>query len=227
MKRMKLIGLMLLAVFALGAFAAATASAEEGFLPTPKTATALGGTSILETASKANITCTSLDDSTITMENDKHGKATLQWLGCKAEGLFGANSLGDKAEVILAEVLFLVCLDPTNAAGTLIDNFGVIGEVVGKLHLEVPAVGALTIVTGAALGAILTTGPAKLWIMEFNRVGTGSPGAQVVTDCKQGTTTILHNLLSELNENKKPEAASENVASGLLQFPSEVELMDS
>jgi hypothetical protein len=227
MKRIKLFDLSLPTVFALAALVAATASAEEGFLPTPKTATALGGTSILETTGKANITCTSLDDSTITMENDKRGKATLQWLGCKAEGLFGLNSLGDKAESLLAEVLFLVCLDPTNASGTLIDNFGIIAEVVGKLHIEVPAVGVLTILTGTVLGAILTTGPAKLWIMEFNRVGTGSPGAQVVTDCKQGTTTILHSLKVETNENGKPEAASENVASGLLQFPETVELMDS
>jgi hypothetical protein len=223
MKRMKLFSLMLLAVFALGAFAAATASAEEGFLPTPKTATLLGGKSILETTSKTSITCTSLDDSTITWENDKHGKATLQWLGCKAEGIFGFNSLGDKAEDILAEVLFLVCLDPTNAAGTLIDNFGIIAEVVGKLHLEVPAVGELLIVTGGALGAILTTGKAKLWVIEFN----GAAGAQTVTDCKQGTTTILHSLKVETNENGKPDAASELVVGGLLQFASEVELMDS
>jgi hypothetical protein len=223
MKRMKLIGLSLLAIFALGAFAAATASAEEGFLPTPSTGTALGGKSVLESTGKANITCASLDDSTITFENDKHGKATLHWLGCKGEGLFGVNSLGDKAEEILAEVLFLVCLDPTNAAGTLIDNFGIIGEVVGKLHLEVPAVGQLQIVTGAALGAILTTGKAKLWVIEFN----GSAGAQTVTDCKQGTTTILHSLKTENNESGKTEAASELVVGGLLQFAAEVELMDS
>jgi len=223
MKRMKLIGLMLLAVFALGAVAAATASAEAGFLPTPKTATALGGKSVLETVGKGNITCTSLDDSTITMENDKHGTATLHWLGCKAEGLLPANSLGDKSEEILAQVLFLVCLDPTTAKNELVDTFGIIGEVVGKLHLEVPSVGVLQIVTGAALGAILTTGKGKLWVIEFN----GSVGAQTITDCKQGTVTILHNLLSETNENKKPEAASEAVTSGLLQFASEVELMDS
>ena len=95
MRHLKLMGLSLLAVIALGALAAATASAEEGFLPTPTTGTVLGGISLLETTAGSKIECKELDDSTITFSNDKHGKATLHWLGCKAEGLFAINSLGD------------------------------------------------------------------------------------------------------------------------------------
>jgi hypothetical protein len=222
MKRMKLIGLMLLAVFALGAFAAATASAEEGFLPTQKTGNALGGESTLN-AGGISIVCKKLEESAITFTNDKTGTGTLRWTGCKAAGLFAMKSLGATgAEEVLAPVKFLICLDAKNGT-TLVDNFGIAGEVVGKLHLEVPAVGQLTLITGTVLGAILTAGPAKLYSMEF----LGAKGKQTITSCLQGATTLTHNLMTEENENGKPVASSENVTGGLLQFKEEVKLEDS
>jgi hypothetical protein len=222
MKRMKLIGLSLLAIFALGAFAVASASAEEGFLPLKvKTATALGGESTLSSGGIADIVCKELDDSTITFTNDKTASGTLHWLGCKAGGLFAAKSLGASgSEEILAPTKFLVCLDAKNGT-TLVDNFGVAGTV-EKLHLEVPGLGILAIVNGTALGAILTAGPAKLWSMEF----IGKKGVQTITSCKQGETTITHNLTSAENEGT-PAAASENVVGGLLQFTEEQKLEDS
>jgi len=232
MKRMKLIGLMLMAVFALGAFAASVASAEEGFLPRQATGLALGAESILETAGGQKIVCKTLDTGEIKMSTDKTGEGTLHWLGCKAEGLFAAKSLGATgAEEILALVKFLVCLDPTNVkivekkeVKTLLDAMGIAGEVVGKLHLEVPVAGILTIVTGTALGAILTTGKATLWLMEF---GSTPKGVQTVAECKQGTVAVKQSLMSEENENKKPIAASEEVKGGLLQFKEAVELEDA
>jgi len=184
MKSIKLLGLTLLAVFALGAFAAMSASAEEGFLPlTQKTGNALGGESVLATEKGESIVCEKLDESTITFTNDKHGEGTLHWLNCKLKNLgLAVNSLGDESKVILAKVLFLVCLDPKNAAKTLIDNFGVAAEIDTPVHLEVPAIGTLIEVDGTALGAILTTGPAKLWVMEFK----GEKGKQTVTECLEG-----------------------------------------
>ncbi len=115
MKQMKLIYLALLAVLALGAFAAATASAEEGFLPKQATGNALGGESTLN-AGGISIVCKLLDESTITFTNDKTGEGTLHWLGCKAAGLFAAKSLGATGAEILAKVKFLVCLDAKNGA---------------------------------------------------------------------------------------------------------------
>jgi hypothetical protein len=222
MKSIKLLGLSLLAVFALGASVAASASAEAGFLPKQATANALGGASTLATAAGQPIVCTTLDESIVTFVTDKHATAKFHWLGCKAAGLFAANSLGAKSEEILAEILLLVCLDAKNGA-TLVDNFGIAGEVVGKLHLEVPAAGVLTIVTGTALGAVLTAGPAKLYSIEFK----GSKGVQTITECLEGANKKVHNLTAEENENKKPEAASENVEGGLLQFKEDTKLEDS
>jgi len=226
MKSLKLIGLSLLALFALGVFAAASASAEEGFLPLKvKEGNALGKLSILETSNGSKIECAELDASTITFSNDKHGKATFHWLKCK-EGTFGfpASSLGSKEGEILAKVLLLVCLDPKDAAGKLIDEYGVSGEIEGNLHLEVPSLGVLIEVLGAALGAILTKGKAKLFSVEFTNNGTA--GEQTVKDCLEGANVKLHTLMSSMNH-KPEELASELVEGGLVQFKEEVELMDS
>jgi hypothetical protein len=225
MKRMKLIGLMLLAVFALGAFAAASASAEEGFLPFQALGNILGGESKLATEKGKEseaITCKKLDESHINFSSDKHGTAVVHWLECTtAGGLVGVNSLGAKAKEILIEVLFLVCLDPKTAAGTLVDSFGMEAAIVGTAHLELPSVGTLIELKGAALGAVLTTGPAKLWVVEF----LGKEGKPTVTDCLEGANIKLGNLLLSKNHGAF-EGASESIESVLIQFPNEVTLED-
>jgi hypothetical protein len=223
MKSLKLIGLSLLAVFALGVFAAASASAEEGFLPTSK-ANALGGLSKLETSAGAVIHCAKLDSSPITFSNDKHAKGTFHWLEC-TEGTFGTpvNSLGAKTGEILVPILLLVCLEPKDANGNLIDEFGVSGEIEGKLHLEAPSLGVLIEVLGAALGAVLTKGEAKLFVVEFTN--NGIAGEQTVKDCLEGANVKLHNLLSSTNHGAE-ELASEDVQGGLVQFEKATVLMD-
>jgi len=218
MKPIKLICLLLLAVFALGAFAAATASAEEGFLPLKqKTANLLGGEWRFIDAVGTSFACPTLDASIFTFVNDKHAEGTLRLLGCKAAGLFSANSLGDKAGEILVKMLLLVCLDPKNSSGVLVDNFGVSFEIDTPLHLEVPAAGLLTLVGGLYLGAILTAGPAKLWVLE--------PGG--VTECLEGTSKKTDTLTIEENETKKTEATNISAAGTLLQFEEEVKIEDA
>jgi hypothetical protein len=219
MKSLKLIGLSLLAIFALGAFAA-SAFAEEGFLEggtiTPKTANILGGLSVLSVLkSETTIHCGKLDASTITSVNDKTGKATLRWLECKTGGLFGFNSLGDKAEEVLVPVEFTICLSPNNS-GT--DKFGVAVKIEGDVHLEVPALGTLIEVLGTVLGAVLTTGKAKLFNVELKTNGT--LGDQAVTKCG----TFTHTLASATNHEPEIDTALE-ISGHLIQFPKETELM--
>ncbi len=222
MKSIRLIGLSLLALLALGAFAAATASAEAGFLPKQASGTILGGLSTLRVGEQ-KIECTTLDDSTISFATDEHGTVTLHWLGCTtAAKLVKVNSLGDKAGEILAKVLLLVCLDPTSPSGTLLEPFGFIAEPDEPVHLEEPSVGQLQVVTGRVIGTFLTT-EGKLFIAHLDAPG----GVQAADLCVQGTTKIKGNLASEENENKAPKAASEEVAAALLQFAETVKLMDS
>jgi hypothetical protein len=222
MKSVRLLGLSLLALLALGAFAAATASAEEGFLPKLASANLLGGTSILLGIGGSEIKCTKLDASTITFTTDEHGTATLKWTGCKAANLFAANSLGDAKEVILAKVLFLVCLDPTNLAGKLLEPFGFAAETDEPVHLEEPAVGQLQVVTGRVIGTFLTA-EGKLFVAHLNAPKT-VPEADL---CIKGTETKKHTLTVEENHNGKPEFATEEVLSALIQFAETVKLMDS
>jgi hypothetical protein len=222
MKSLKLIGLSLLAVFALGAFAA-SAFAEEGFLPTPKTATSLGGVSVLTSTGGEVIECAKSDEVTLTSVNDKKSTGTLRFLGCKSAG-FAVNSVGDKSEEILVPIEFLVCLDAKNNEGKLLDEFGMAATITGgtPLKIEQPATGVKVEVKGTALAAILTTGEAKLFSVEF----LGSKGKQTVTECLQGETKIKHNLESSFKGGAfLPD--SQNVVGGLVQFPTAVKLEDS
>jgi hypothetical protein len=218
MKSLQLIGLLLSAVFALGAFAA-SAFAEEGFLEgtgTPKPANILGGKSILSfLKSEEKLECEKLDASTLTFTNHKTAKATLHWLGCKVAGLFAFNSLGAKTEEVLAPVNFTVCLSPNNS-GT--DKFGIAAEVVGDLHLEVPTVAVLIEVLGTVLGAILTIGKARLFSVE---VKTKTLGDQNVTVCG----TFTHTLATAKNHEPEIDAAEEILGS-LVQFEKETELTE-
>jgi hypothetical protein len=223
MKSLKLIGLSLLAVFALGAFAA-SAFAEEGFLPTPKTATLLGGESTLESTGGEKIVCKEADDATVTFKekSDKTATATLHFLGCKSAG-FEIHSEGAKSEEILVSVTFEVCLDPKNSEGKLLDEFGIAGTITGgNLKLLQTVTGLKVEIRGTALSAVLTTGEAKLFSVEF----LGKAGKQTVTECLQGETKIKHTLESSFKGGAfLPD--SQNVIGGLLQFPTAVKLEDS
>jgi hypothetical protein len=221
MKPLKPIGLSLLAVLALGA-SAASASAEEGFLPTPKTAAILGGEAILETTSKAKISCTKSDEVTVTFTNDKTSTATLLFLGCVSGGFQVETETSDSSGIILVPVKFLVCLDPKSATGGLLDEYGIAAEVEGTLKILQPATGVKISVLRTALSAILTLGEGKLFSVEF----LGKEGKQTVTECLQGTTKIKHTLEASFNGGAF-EAASLNVVGGLMQFSTAVKLEDS
>jgi hypothetical protein len=224
MKSVRLLGLSLLAIFALGAFAAATASAEEGFLPKQALGNILGGITVFTTNGKSTIQCEKLDESHIEFTTDEHGTVTLRWLECSTAGkLIGINSLGDKAKEILAKFLFLVCLDPTNSAGKLLANFGIAAETDEPVHLEAPTAGILWIVPGRFIGIVLTVGPAKLWVVDY----ANSNGLPLADLCIKGAETKKHTLTVEENENKKPETLSLEIKAFLIQFPNEVKLEDS
>jgi hypothetical protein len=223
---------MMLALLALGAFAASTASAEEGLLPTPE-ASGKGGGGTLATAG-AEILCTSVTVLEIKFlpKSDLHGTADLHFKGCKAGGnIFPVNSLGDEKEVILAYVLFLICLiTPASLDfGLLILTLGhKLLEETGFVHLEIPSLGALINVKGAIIAKNLSglkgdKNEGKVFKYELK----GSKGKQeVATGCEINGKKLSNTLLSELNENGKPEVASENT-NFEITYPEKVELMDT
>jgi hypothetical protein len=102
MKRLNLIGLALLAVFAFGAFAASSAFALPELLPLQATWTGKNDAAnpTLETLAKEKIVCTAATAEG-TQTSDTLGLFHISFTGCKAAGVFNCNSLGDASGTIL------------------------------------------------------------------------------------------------------------------------------
>jgi len=156
MKRLKILGLALLALFALGAVMAGAAFGEEGAL-VPQNVTIRGGTQILENLNKESITCTLVEGTGVPLpsgepDHDTHSTGTLTCKGCKSSLGFACSTLGDASETILIKVLYLLCLVESVKLvwGILIAPKEL------PIHIEVPAVKALILIKGAVIALLLT-----------------------------------------------------------------------
>jgi len=222
MDRLRIIGLVLLTLFALGALSASMATAEEGALPAePSSGT--GGVTTLETE-KEQIQCKEakiLEAKFLTeKEKDQRGTAVLHLTGCKAEKLDPANTLGDESGVILIKVSFLLCLVEPK---TLV--YGVLVEPLETAHVEAPLIKALMLVKGAVI-AQAKAGQSNKGT-EFTFVLKGEKGKQTeATKCEINGKEFKHTLEYARDSEAKDAPASEAVTF-TLTFPKEVELMDS
>lgn len=222
MKRLKSIGGALLALFALGAIVASSASAVDGFLPLSiKTFIFLGKNWISETHNKEQIKCETLGGSGA-FENDHHGTALFDFLGCEVVG-FPTFSLGEKTPkvvkeaLILVPVLFLICLIDSAKK-----TFGIFFELKGTIHLQVNAIGDLIEVKGSVIAELLTT-KGKLFVSDLN----GKEGLGNIKECKDAEGTVKKALLLSEDHSigKVFLELSDKVAAGLIQFTEEQELM--
>jgi hypothetical protein len=106
MRQLRILGLALMTVFALGVAISATASAEElGILPEgtaaePLTVDGTAGKGVLETLGKSKVECASAELLT-TWTSHTLGLFHLHFKGCKSSGV-GCSTAGDAKEVILA-----------------------------------------------------------------------------------------------------------------------------
>jgi hypothetical protein len=221
MKRLRILGLSLLALFALGALAASSSSALEGLLPLNQSFTVLAKTMQFETANKEKVTCGETKGNGKAENNSNtHGTVTLDFLKCEILG-FPSFSLGEKEPkeikeaLILIEVLYLICL----LANLVFHIFLTIDKPV---HIVSPTFGILVNLTGSFIGTLLTV-KGKLFVVDFK----GKEGKQEnATECKDEAGNVKK---AELLSEKDPEKAlklSLNAEDGLLQFEKEVELMD-
>jgi hypothetical protein len=200
MRYLKLIAAATMAIAAITAATATAALAAQagGFLPK----TTFIGTSEkggkLETAA-ASITCAKANILSGTMETDSHGTVDIHYEKCTAFGL-PANSLGDASEVILGLSLWLYCRDSTTGAPLMWI------EPSSPVHIEVPALGQLLLVTGGILGKIT---PEKGPTLKTKIAFEGEKGKAKPTSCigMDGKTKTV-NQTAELNENKKPEGSN-------------------
>jgi len=226
MKRLRIITLALLALFALGAVVAATASAEEGLLPLKLRGLQILGTKPkLLTTNKEPINCESVTGAgtfTGTEKNDIKGTGNLDFNECETLG-FAAFSLGDKETSVIKEAKILV---PVSFEICLINSakleFGIFVTLTSPVHIEAKAAGALIEVTGSVIGTITTVGPSRLFGVTFAQTN----GVQAVTECKNEAGVVKKaSLKSKLCPNETL-SAGQSVEKGLLQFEEEVTLMD-
>jgi hypothetical protein len=218
MTRLRHLGRLLLALFALGALTASAASAVEGFLPLNKRAfTFLGNKSILETSTGIAIACVSASGSG-TFESDSHGTAMLGIIGCQALG-GGLFSLGDSPGKKASESLILL---PSSVLVCLIDStkllFGLFIELREIVHIE--GVTGLLLWEGSIIGHLLTQ-KGKLFVVDLT---TSGKGKQAVTECKDEAGNTKHASLKIIG--LESQTLTWNVEKSLLQFEEEVELME-
>jgi hypothetical protein len=219
MKRFRIIGLSLLALLALGAFAASSANAVEGFLPlTNKTFKVLtkSAEATLETASTETppVKCKELKGEG-TFETDSHGKATLDFEKCTTLG-FSGNSLGDAEGLVLLPGSFLVCLINSKTL-----TFGFFFELTSPVHEVIPAIaGVLITYEGAIIGEIAAK-EGTLFAINFK----GKKGTQeVAKECVDEKGGVKKGSLK--TSDPKSEGASVNLEA-LIQSPETQKLMDT
>jgi hypothetical protein len=219
MKRLTILGLALLALAALSAVAVSAASAEEGVLP-PEAFKIKGGIAKLQTLEGALIESTALTGEgtfLIEKEKDQHATGKISFTGAKAEG-FPAKTLGDAAETILANVLFLFCLVEPK---TLV--FGVLIQPTETVHVEVPALGILILVKGAVIGQVTKGGLAG---KEFEVQLAGEKGDQKkALECEINGKKFKHSYEAGLDTKADSDASQQ--ATATVTFAKEVKFEDS
>jgi hypothetical protein len=190
MKRLTLVVCMFAALIATSATIVATASAEEGLLPikVPLTGTSGGGT--LEDTKGNKITCTS--DTLLGAEftTDKKGKYTdLHFKGCKAFGLFAANSVLDEKEVILTGPGTLeICLINSSKL-----EFGVFLTIEKTVTIEVPSVKSKVEVKGTVIGVLSPNALGKTKTAVFSQ----AKGVTSIKECEGKKAQLLASLNGE------------------------------
>lgn len=207
-------------VLAFSAIAVATASAAEKlwvWLPgTPGTTfEGKSGKATLKSTGGTEITCSKslvlLTGAELLKEGEIEKMATLalfsiHFEGCKAAGLFPANSLGDASEIILVHIEAHNCLIKKEHYGILLKPLPV--------HLEIPALGLLLIVEGDVLG-LLEALPKEARHFELNlKTVKGEGKEQEFKKCEGGE----EEKLTVKVDNEPVEGATEEALEGLLLF---------
>ncbi len=220
MQRFKLVLAAVLAIAAITAITAATASAAEmGFLPTT-TFTGEGGAGKLLTLMGTEIACGANTLKEGSMTNDKEGKiGHIDFTKCKALKTFAANSLNDAAETVLVDnVTYNVCFINKSTL-----DIGVMLHIPSPgVHIEVTAAKTLFLITGWVLGLLTPdVTPTTAYELKFGQSTTTKD--QEFTKCEGGKTEVL---LTEVNENKKPEEGA-LVQTDKLTMAAKTEMMES
>jgi hypothetical protein len=191
MRRVKLIGVAILAVVALSAVVSASASAAAPeFKPAEGKITATSGLSILQIKGGNAIFECEKDILTITITGAKTTTFDWDFYGCKVDGIFEGNSPGDAAGTILIDGTDTLCKISGTRIGDALAITPVTVEVAGK-HSEVE---------GTVIGEVTPTGKKTL---TGELILEQSGGAQKITKCEGETGTLIILANEETGGTKK------------------------
>jgi hypothetical protein len=222
MRTFKIVG-ALLAVLALTAVAAATASAEVvlwKFLPGKVGETFKGesGKAKLQAKGSASIECkkseTKAKEGELLEEGATEGKdatlalAFIHFSGCTSAGL-AVKSDGDSSGIILDHLEIHSCTLSGGRWGLLIATLPV--------HIEVVATGLLFVVTGNFVSELVAAEgpPSKKWNLNINQ----TEGKQEIESCEGGTAQSLQTAIDGGANIQSGEAAKE----GAIEFEKEAQ----
>jgi hypothetical protein len=224
MKRLRIIGTSLLALFALGAIAASAASAAEGLLPlTKKGFTVLGSQVSIEDSGSKQIKCEKLTGKA-TMSSDVVGEGTLEFKECSSAGL-AAFSLDMKETTVVkeAEVLGKVKLEICLVNSEKL-TFGIAMTLQESVHVTIKALGTLIVISGTVIIQIDSLKGKLLVVLIVGKKGV----QEVAPECKDEKGGVKKHTLTAASDaaHKESLPASLSVEKALTQHEEEVELMD-
>lgn len=202
----------LLAVLALGAVAAATASAAQPeFLETGGGSRAFTGVSKkakLQVKGGATIECTN-SKANGELTSNTTAKFTVTFEGCKSLGL-AANSLSDAAGIIKVKVTASTCfinLSPLEA-GLIITPTAA--------HIEVPAATQLVVVSGSFVAKVE---PINAKSVTDKLVIAQKGGVQTIDGCRNAANELEKlTLLTLENEEGEAKQSGEEAVEGTITF---------
>jgi hypothetical protein len=218
MKRLKIMGLTLLALLALGAYTASMASAIEGVLPEKQTFTGEGGEQVLENLDKEFIKCTAVNILEGVFTADDEGTANLHFTGCTGPFGISVNSLGDPANTILEKVRFKICLIKELIFGLAIEGNS------NPVHVEIPTFNKLFLVKGQLIAELEGAG---LKGKHFSFKLEGKEGDQTVALKCTFLGKELKHTYELVDDSKTPDVMASQKGLFLILFEKEVEFMDA
>ncbi len=222
MQRLKLFGTAMMAILALTAIMATTASAKPEFLDpgfVGNTFTGKGPAGELTTLGGGiEIKCKENTVSGEVTGNETGTITKLDFKGCTALGLFKANSLGDAEGTILSDGLpFKLCYtdEAKKEVGLYIEKI--------STHIEVPSLGQLINVSGSIIGKItpvntLTAGPYTITFAQ------SAAGDQNPVKCTLLGKELKASLVSSKDAKHETNESSAIVQKNEITFAKDIEI---
>ena len=219
MKRLKVLGLFIMAVSMLGAtVAASSASAAE--MKNPEFTVQSNGTSTSGPGTlfgPAEIKCLDDTDKT-TAINKKEGTISIDFLDCTSLGE-ECHSLGDKTGTILTGGKYLLVLLDINGK----DQRGIL-ITIEPLHIECKFLSVLAVVTGTVLGLIeAKAGTKKEFIIKIR--AKGAKEQEVKEYLNEKEEKVKAGLKTSTNEGTASESGEE-AGEDILNTEKETELIN-